>query len=148
MSSTFTKGNLISFICPVVVLFFFLNNSKRKKNRLEEEIKRTILSRKEIHLRKRLVLAELHAGVQISNKEVAVKPKFSTHHLKRSFLFFLQALIEKHQQSPRIVIFGKLSVDSLSCSSAHFPVFPFLLRVFPLPLATLPITMSSSPTLQ
>ena len=40
------------------------------------------------------------------------------------------ALIPKRYQSPRIVIL-KVYVDSLSYSSAHFPVFPFLLRVFP-----------------
>ena len=133
----------------VISFFFFLITQKgKRKNRLDEERKRTILSRKEIHLRKRLVLAELHAGVQISNKEVAVKPKFSIHYLKRSFLFFLQALIEKHQQSPRIVIFESC-LSILCLAPLHiFPVFPFLLRVFPLPLATLPITMSSSPTLQ
>ena len=38
-------------------------------------------------------------------------------------------------------------VNSLSCSSAHLPVFPFLPRVFPLPLATLLIIVSSSSTL-
>ena len=50
---------------------------------------------------------------------------------KRAFLFFMQvpALIPKRYQSPRIVIL-KVYVDSLSYSSAHFPVFPFLLRVF------------------
>ena len=48
---------------------------------------------------KRLVLAELHAGVQISNKEFAVKPKFAIHNVKkRGVLFFMQvpALIQKH----------------------------------------------------
>ena len=50
---------------------------------------------------------------------------------KKAFLFFMQvpALIPKRYQSPRIVIL-KVYVDSLSYSSAHFPVFPFLLRVF------------------
>ena len=38
-------------------------------------------------------------------------------------------------------------VNSLSCSSAHLPVFPFLPLVFPLPLATLLIIVSSSSTL-
>ena len=39
------------------------------------------------------------------------------------------------------------SVDLLPCSSAHFPVFPFLPRVFPLILATLLIIVLSSLTL-
>ena len=43
--------------------------------------------------------------------------------------------------------FWKLYVDSLSCSLAHFAVFPFLSRVFSLPLATLLINFSSSLTL-
>ena len=43
--------------------------------------------------------------------------------------------------------FWKLYVDSLSCSSAHFAVFPFLPRVFSLPFATLHINVSSSSTL-
>ena len=44
-------------------------------------------------------------------------------------------------------LFWKLSVDSLSCSSVYFPLFPFLQQVFPLPLATLLIIVSSSLTL-
>ena len=51
-----------------------------KKSRPQEERKGIILSRKEnIPLWKLLVLAELHACVQISTKEVAVKPKFAIH---------------------------------------------------------------------
>ena len=45
------------------------------------------------------------------------------------------------------MLFWKLSVDSFSCFSAHFEVFPFLPRVFPMALATLPIIVSSSSTL-
>ena len=37
----------------------------------------------------RLVLAELHAGVQISNKGVAVKPKFAIHNFKNAVSFYL-----------------------------------------------------------
>ena len=47
----------------------------------------------------RLVLAELHGGVQISNIEVAVKPKLVIHKFKKGFPFiFMQvpALIQKH----------------------------------------------------
>ena len=43
--------------------------------------------------------------------------------------------------------FWKLYVDSLSCSSVHFAVFPFLPRVFSLPLTILLICLSSSSTL-
>ena len=45
------------------------------------------------------------------------------------------------------MLFWKPSVDSFSCFSAHFEVFPFLPRVFPMALATLPIIVSSSSTL-
>ena len=44
--------------------------------------------------------------------------------------------------------FWKLYVDSLSCSSVHFAVFPFLPRVFSLPLTILLICLSSSSTLR
>ena len=46
------------------------------------------------------------------------------------------ALIQIHLQLPQIIIL-KLSVNLLSCSSAHFAVFPFLPQVLPLALATL-----------
>ena len=57
---------------------------KKKKKQLKEERKGTNLSRKEkkLPLWKWLVLAELQAGVQISNKEVAFKPKFTIHNVK------------------------------------------------------------------
>ena len=44
--------------------------------------------RKENLLRKRLVLAELHAGIQISNREVAVKPKIAIHDVENEVSFF------------------------------------------------------------
>ena len=62
------------------------------------------------------------------------------------FLYASTSLDTKHQQLPRIVIL-KLYVDLLSCSSAHFAGFPFLPRVFPLPLATLLVIVTSSSTL-
>ena len=37
---------------------------------------------------KRLVLAELHVGIQISNKEVAVKPKFVIQKVKTEVSFY------------------------------------------------------------
>ena len=42
---------------------------------------------KKIPMWKRLVLAELHAGVQILNKEVAFKPNFTTHNVKNEVSF-------------------------------------------------------------
>ena len=57
---------------------------KKKKNKKES----TILSRKESLLRKRLVLAELHAGIQMSNREVAVKPKIAIHDVENEVSFF------------------------------------------------------------
>ena len=56
------------------------------------------------------------------------------------------ALIQKHKQSPRIVIL-KAVCRFVVFTSAHFPVFPFFPRVFPLHLATLLVTVSSSSTL-
>ena len=61
---------------------FLMKKSKSEESPVKkiakEERKSIILSRKEKKSPwwKRLVLAELHADVQISNKEVAVKPKF------------------------------------------------------------------------
>ena len=61
---------------------------KRKKYRPKEERKSTILARKEKNPSwKRLAVAELHAGVQISNKEVAVKTKFAIHNVKNEVSF-------------------------------------------------------------
>ena len=63
--------------------------------------------KKKIPSWKRLVLAELHAGVQISKKRSHHQTKIcQIWCTKRGFLFFMQvsALIQKHKQSPRIVI--------------------------------------------
>ena len=46
--------------------------------------------------------------------------------------------------STSLVQSTKLYVDSSSCSSARFAIFPFLPRVFSLPLVTLLIIVSSS----
>ena len=103
----------------------WLKNKKRIKNFCQEK--------KQIPLWKRLVLAELHAGVQISNKEVAVKPKFAVHNVKSEVSFSLYKPLYKNidklrvHQSPRI---GKLSVDSLSCSLAQFPIFQLRCEIF------------------
>ena len=54
---------------------------KEKKNRLKE-----VKVRKK-SLLKRLVVAKLHAGVQISNIEVAVKPKIAIHDVRNEASF-------------------------------------------------------------
>ena len=77
---------------------------KKKENRSKEERKRTILVKtRKIPLWKRLVLAELHAGAQISDKEVA-----SNYNLKAVCRFVVLLL-------------------------STFCGFPFLPRVLPLP---------------
>ena len=130
-------------------------NQKRKKvlgekTRRKEERKGTTLSGKEKNpLWKRLVLAELSRWLPDFEQRSRCQSKiWRTWCWKRGYLFFMQvpALIQKHQQLPRIVIL-KLYVDLLSCSSAHFAGFPFLPRVFPLPLATLLVIVTSSSTL-
>ena len=66
---------------------------KRIKKRSKEERRSTILSRKEKKspLWKRAVSAELHAGIQISNKEVAVEPNFAAYNVKNEvLLLFMQ----------------------------------------------------------
>ena len=87
----------------------------------------TNLSRKEreLPLWKRLVLAELHAGVQILNKEVVVKPKFTIHNVKNevSFSFCKYQPWYKNINTCLESQFWKLYVDSLFCSSAHFGNF-------------------------
>ena len=64
--------------------------SLKKKNRPEEEKKGSLCQVKnKIILWKRLVLAELHAGFQNSNNEVAVQPKFAIHYVKKKVFFSL-----------------------------------------------------------
>ena len=122
---------------------------RKKKKRLKEERKSTNLSRKEkaLLLWKRLVLAELHAGVQILNKEVAIKPKFTIHNVKNQVSFSSYQPWYKKINTSLESQFWKLFVDSLFCSWAQFAVFPFLPRVFSSPLGTLLTIVSSSLTL-
>ena len=75
-----TCGNLCSW-----------KNQKRKKvlgEKKETKEKKTGPKKKErvpkISLWKRLALAELYAGAQISNKEAAVKQRFAKHDVKAS----------------------------------------------------------------
>ena len=101
---------------------------KKQKNRPQEEIKSTILSRKEKNLQwKRLVVAKLHADVQILNKGVASKQNLlyinfksrfpTTNASNRPWYIHINSSFES--------LFWKLSIDSLSWFSAQFPVFPF-----------------------
>ena len=59
-----------------------------KKKKKQERKYHFFKKRKENLLRKRLVLAELHAGIQISNREVAVKPKIAIHDVENEVSFF------------------------------------------------------------
>ena len=57
---------------------------KKKKERIEKQTQGKeyhSVKKRKIPLWKWLVLAELHTGVQISNKEVAVKPKFAIQNI-------------------------------------------------------------------
>ena len=62
---------------------------KEKESRPKEERKSTILSRKEKYSFVKVVLAELHAGFQISIKEVPVEQKFAKHAVKNEVSFSL-----------------------------------------------------------
>ena len=65
------------------------NKKKRKTGPKKKERVTFCQEKKKDPLLKRPVLAELHAGVQISNKEVAVKPKFPMHDVKNEVSFSL-----------------------------------------------------------
>ena len=78
----------------------------------------------------RLVMSELHAGVHISNKEVAVQPNFAIHNVENEvFSFYIEAWIQRHQQSPRIVIL-KVVCRFVVLLLSTTPASPFLPRVF------------------
>ena len=68
-------------------------DQRRKKERVP-----FCQEKKKISSWQRPVLAELCAGVQVSNIEVAVKPKFATHNVKKEvpFLYTSTSLIHKH----------------------------------------------------
>ena len=63
-------------------------NQKWKEKKKHERKYHFVKKRKENLLRKRLVLAELNAGIQISNREVAVKPKIAIHDVENEVSFF------------------------------------------------------------
>ena len=60
---------------------------KKKKGRKKKERVPFCQEKEKKFLWKRLVLAELRAGVQILNKEFAVKPKFAIHNVKNEVSF-------------------------------------------------------------
>ena len=63
---------------------------KGKKERKKQQKERKYHSvKKKNPLWKQIVQAELHAGVQISNKEVAVKQKFAGHNVENEVSFSL-----------------------------------------------------------
>ena len=66
---------------------------KQKKNRKKKGSKKRervpFCQEKKKSFMKPLVLAEFYAGVQISSKEVAVKPKFFKHNAKNEVSFHL-----------------------------------------------------------
>ena len=62
---------------------------KRKKKGPKDKEREPFRQEKENNpLGERLVLVELRAGVQISNKEVAVKPKSVIHKVKNQVSFY------------------------------------------------------------
>ena len=65
---------------------------KKKKKKRQAQVREkeypSVKKRKKIPLWKRLVLTELRAGVQILNKEVAVKPKFVIHNVSNEVSFY------------------------------------------------------------
>ena len=133
-------------------------NQKRKKVLRKKKEKKPDPKKKErvplcqvkknIPLWKRLVLVELHAGFQISNKEVVVKPKFAVHDVETRFPFLYAStrldtktsIIASNRSFKAVRRFVVLLLSS-------FWDFPFLPRVFPLPLATLLVIVTSSSTL-
>ena len=65
-----------------------IKSGRKKKKKKQERKYHFVKKRKENLLRKRLVLAELHAGIQISNREVAVKPNIAIHDVENEVSFF------------------------------------------------------------
>ena len=83
----FTRG--ISLEKYLLVEKSKVEGKKNQKNKHKEERKyHSVNKRKKNLLRERLVLAELHAGIQISNREVAVKPNIAIHDVENEVSFF------------------------------------------------------------
>ena len=92
--------------------------TKKKKKKTDPKKERAPLckEKKKIPSWKRLVLVELHAGVQISKKRSHHQTKIcQIRCTKRGFL-----LIQKHKQSPRIVILEAVYQFVVSLLSTFF----------------------------
>ena len=67
-------------------------SKKKKRKKKQNKTKQAQIRQNEYHsikkqknsLQKQLVLVELHAGVQISNKELTVKPRFAMRNIKNN----------------------------------------------------------------
>ena len=94
----------------------------------------------------RPVLAKLCAGVQVFNIEVAVKPKFTTHNVKKEVSF---SLYKYQPYAKTLKVASNCNFESCLSIRCLAPLhilsfFAFLLRVLPLPFLTLLIIVSSS----
>ena len=89
---------------------------------------------------------ELHASVQISNKGVAAKPKIVIHKVKKEVSFHFTST-SHDTKSSTIASNRNFDCRFVVLLLSIFSVFSILPRGFPLPLATLPIIVSSFSTL-
>ena len=118
-----------------------------KKKKKQERKYHFVKKRKENLLRKRLVLAELHAGIQISNREVVVKPNIAIHDVENEVSFFC---MQVPASTKILTIYISSNRNFESCMTIrclapqHIFRFSILPLVFPLLLATLLIIVSSS----
>ena len=98
-------------------------NQKRKKVRDKKDSVPFYQEKKKISWRKRLVLAELHVGVYISNKEVAVKPKFAIYDAKTGFLFLY---VSTSIDTKTLTISSNRNFEAVCLASKHiFRFFHF-----------------------
>ena len=125
--------------------YLLLEKSKVEGKKKHERKYHFVKKRKENLLRKRLVLAELHAGIQISNREVAVKPNIAIHDVENEVSFFCMQ-VPASTKILTIYISSNRNFESCMTIRCLAPQHIFRL-VFPLLLATLLIIVSSSSTL-
>ena len=98
-------------------------NQKRKKVRDKKDSVPFYQEEKKISWWKRLVLAELHVGVYISNKEVAVKPKFAIYDAKTGFLFLY---VSTSIDTKTLTISSNRNFEAVCLASKHiFRFFHF-----------------------
>ena len=148
MIEHFTKLTRRSFLFKEKFLLMEKIKIGRKSSVKKKKKKNAQRRKKEYQsVKKRKSDSYWRSSVQILNKEVAVKSKFTIHNVKNQVSFSSYQPWYKKINTSLESQFWKLYVDSLFCSSAQFAVFPFLPRVFPSPLGTLLIIVSSSLTL-